>query len=75
MIKVEIESLKKDIRNCRKCRLFETRMNAIPGEGNVSSYVMLIVQAQGEKEDKIGKIFVGPTLGVLKKTLTLVLNQ
>lgn len=65
MIKVEIESLKEDIKNCEKCRLFETRMNALPGEGNLSSRVMLIAQAPGEKEDKTGRMFVGPTGEVL----------
>ena len=61
----KIEDLNKEIRDCKKCRLSESRTNALPGEGNLNAKVMLIAQAPGEKEDSVGKMFIGPTGGVL----------
>lgn len=59
--KEELKKLGQNIRNCRKCRLEDTRENALPGEGNPDSRVMLIAQAPGEVEDREGKMFIGPT--------------
>jgi len=65
----KIEELNKRIKGCKKCRLSETRMNAICGEGNLNAKVMLIAQAPGEKEDREGKMFVGPSGKVLDELL------
>lgn len=56
-----IAELNKKIRCCEKCRLHETRKNALCGEGNTDSRMMLIAQAPGEKEDLAGKMFIGPS--------------
>lgn len=66
---MKIEELNKSIKECRRCRLSETRMNAICGEGSLSAKIMLIAQAPGEKEDKEGKMFVGPSGKVLDELL------
>ena len=66
---MEIDELNKRIKECKKCRLSETRMNAICGEGNLSAKIMLIAQAPGEKEDREGKMFVGPSGKVLDELL------
>ena len=66
---MEIYELNKKIKGCKKCRLFETRMNAICGEGSLSAKIMLIAQAPGEKEDREGKMFIGPSGKVLDKLL------
>jgi len=58
---VELYSLKEKIENCSKCPLSKTRKNALPGEGDPESRVMLIAQAPGEREDEEGRMFVGPT--------------
>ncbi|NOR18158.1 hypothetical protein GQ543_10705 [candidate division WOR-3 bacterium] len=55
-----IAELNKKIRCCEKCRLHETRKNALCGEGNTDSRMMLIAQAPGEKEDLAGKMFIRP---------------
>jgi len=44
---------------CVKCPLRKTRKNAVPGEGNSESQVMLIGEAPGYWEDVEGKPFVG----------------
>ena len=65
----DIEELNKMIRECKRCRLSETRTNAICGEGNLKAKIFLIAQAPGEKEDKVGKMFVGPSGKVLDELL------
>jgi len=57
----ELENLKQRIRECRECRLWETRINALPGEGNCNARVMLVAQAPGENEDREGRMFIGPS--------------
>ena len=65
-----IDELNRMIRGCKRCRLSETRMNAICGEGNLNAKIMLIAQAPGEKEDKVGRMFVGPSGEVLDELLS-----
>ena len=52
-----LEDLKEKIRRCKKCRLWRTRRNALPGEGDPHSRLMLIAQAPGESEDREGEMF------------------
>jgi len=64
-----IEDLNKKIKNCTKCRLFETRKNALCGEGNLKAKIMLIAQAPGIKEDQEDTMFIGPSGKVLNNLL------
>jgi uracil-DNA glycosylase family 4 len=57
----KLEDLNQKIRECKQCRLWETRINALPGEGNCNARVMLIAQAPGENEDREGRMFIGPS--------------
>ena len=61
----EIEKLNKKIKECNKCRLSETRINALCGEGNTNARLMIIAQAPGENEDREGRMFIGPSGKVL----------
>ncbi len=56
-----LECLKEKIRECDRCRLWKTRRNAIPGEGDPHARLMLVAQAPGENEDREGKMFIGPS--------------
>ncbi|MCD6449493.1 MAG: uracil-DNA glycosylase, partial [Thermotogaceae bacterium] len=67
---MEIDELNRMIRECKKCRLSETRMNAVCGEGNPNAKIMLIAQAPGEEENRAGKMFVGPSGKVLDELLS-----
>lgn len=60
-----IEDLNNKIKKCKKCILSETRLNAICGEGNLKTKLMLIAQAPGQNEDREGKMFIGPSGKVL----------
>ncbi|MEM2995487.1 MAG: type-4 uracil-DNA glycosylase [Candidatus Bathyarchaeia archaeon] len=44
---------------CRKCQLWKTRKNAVPGEGDPESPIMFVGEAPGYWEDVKGKPFVG----------------
>ena len=46
---MEIDELNKMIKGCKKCRLSETKMNAICGEGNLNAKIMLIPPALGKE--------------------------
>jgi DNA polymerase len=53
---------------CKKCQLWQTRKNAVPGEGNPESPIMFIGEAPGQSEDIEGRPFVG-TAGKFLETL------
>jgi len=40
-----IHTLNKEIRCCNKCRLAESRKNAVCGEGDLSAQILFIAQA------------------------------
>lgn len=60
MIK-RFRELNREIRKCKKCRLWKTKMHALPGEGNISSKLVLVAQAPGYNEDREGRMFIGPS--------------
>jgi DNA polymerase len=49
----------KEVRGCTKCPLWESRINAVPGEGPVTARVMILGEAPGRNEDLHGRPFVG----------------
>jgi uracil-DNA glycosylase family 4 len=67
-----IEDLNQEIRKCNKCKLAETRTNALCGEGNLRGKLMLIAQAPGENEDRQRKMFMGPSGKVLDEILAII---
>ena len=67
-----IHKLNDEIRSCRKCRLSDTRIHALCGEGSVKSKLMIIAQAPGENEDREGKMFIGPSGKVLDELLKII---
>ena len=67
-----IQRIAEEIRNCRRCGLSETRINAVPGEGNPDSPLVLIGEAPGYWEDRKGRPFVGAAGKVLDESLERV---
>lgn len=67
-----IEDLNEEIRRCNKCRLAETRTNAVCGEGNLHAKLVLIAQAPGENEDREERMFIGPSGKALNELLRMV---
>ncbi|MBW9141409.1 MAG: uracil-DNA glycosylase [Candidatus Aramenus sp.] len=66
---MDIDQLAKTIRACKKCKLSLTRRNAVPGEGNPHSDVMIIGEAPGATEDETGRPFVGSAGKLLDQLL------
>ncbi len=65
-------NLNGEIKRCHQCRLAETRINALCGEGNLHADLMLIAQAPGEHENREGRMFIGPSGKVLDELLATV---
>ncbi len=56
---MDLESLRREITQCTRCPLSQTRMHAVPGEGPSLPRIMLIGEAPGRNEDEQGKPFCG----------------
>jgi uracil-DNA glycosylase len=54
-----LEVIAREVRACTRCRLHETRTNAVPGEGHPSTEVMFVGEGPGFNEDRQGRPFVG----------------
>lgn len=67
--KDEWEKLIKEIVSCRKCSLYKSRKNPVPGEGPINAKVMFIGEAPGAKEDEEGRPFVGAAGKLLTELL------
>jgi DNA polymerase len=70
-MKKELEKLNQEIRNCKKCPLWKTRKNTVPGEGPVNAKIIILGMAPGVEEDKIGKPFIGRAGKFLDKLLEI----
>jgi DNA polymerase len=66
---VVLEKLNNQVKNCRKCRLWQDAKNAVPGEGPASAKLMIVGQNPGLEEDKTGKPFMGRAGKFLNKVL------
>jgi len=54
-----LEEIAREIRSCRKCNLWLTKKNYVPGEGSENAGIMFIGEAPGKEEDEQGRPFVG----------------
>ena len=66
---MKMEQLNEQIKNCRKCRLWQGAKKSVPGEGPLDAKVMLVGQNPGLEEDKTGRSFVGRAGKFLNKVL------
>ncbi len=69
-----LEEISRRIKECRKCDLWKTRRNAVPGEGNPNARVMFVGEAPGYHEDVQGRPFVGAAGQLLTKMIEDVLG-
>jgi len=56
---MSLEEIASEIKNCKKCPLFRSRTNTVPGEGNPKTEILFIGEGPGQTEDKLGRPFVG----------------
>ena len=64
-----LEELENHIKHSNNCSLKKNAINTVFSDGNSSSKIMLIGEAPGAEEDKIGKPFVGLAGKLLDKML------
>ena len=65
----EIGNLQQRVSLCTKCHLSKSRINAVPGRGNIKSEVIFVGEAPGRNEDIQGKPFVGTAGKILNEAL------
>jgi uracil-DNA glycosylase family 4 len=58
-----------EVRACTRCPLHRGRTQAVPGEGNPISDVLLVGEGPGAREDATGRPFVGPAGQLLSELL------
>ncbi|MCL5093933.1 MAG: uracil-DNA glycosylase [Patescibacteria group bacterium] len=54
-----LEKIAELVKRCKRCRLHETKIKDVPGDGNPKAEIMFIGEAPGRDEDLQGKPFVG----------------
>ncbi len=70
--RVALEAIATEVRECTKCRLHETRMKAVPGEGDPSTEVVFVGEGPGSNEDQQGRPFVGRAGALLERMLSSI---
>ncbi len=64
-----LKELAQTIQTCTRCPLGATRLNAVPGEGNVNTDLMFVGEGPGFDEDRQGRPFVGRAGQLLDKMI------
>ncbi len=71
MATITLESLREKLKEWKGCELHKTA-NPVLGEGNPQATVMFIGEAPGQKEDELGRPFVGAAGQFLDELLTSI---
>ncbi|BAB67347.1 type-4 uracil-DNA glycosylase [Sulfurisphaera tokodaii] len=69
-----LEKIKEEVISCKKCKLWQFRTNAVPGEGYPKAEIMFVGEAPGENEDKEGRPFVGAAGKLLTQMIKEILG-
>lgn len=59
ILRMDWRTLEETVRGCTRCRLYQTRTQAVFGAGNRHAEWMVIGEAPGAEEDRQGEPFVG----------------
>ncbi|NYT02846.1 MAG: uracil-DNA glycosylase [Methanosarcinales archaeon] len=68
---MNLEQLPGEIEACTRCSLCQSRLRAVPGEGPMDAAVMLVGEAPGADEDRLGRPFVGRAGRILDRALDM----
>lgn len=72
ILDVDLAGLEKMVAGCTKCRLHETRTNAVFGDGSPSARLVFIGEAPGRDEDLQGLPFVGRAGKLLDRMIAAI---
>ena len=64
-----LDAIAAEVRACTACRLHAGRTNAVPGEGEPMTEVVLVGEGPGVNEDRLGRPFVGRAGDLLVRLL------
>ncbi len=64
-----LAAIRARVAQCKKCPLWETRTQTVPGQGNAAPEIMFIGEGPGEDEDLQGLAFVGKAGQLLTKII------
>ena len=68
----DLPSLRQALENFHACDLKETALHTVFGDGNPEASVMLVGEAPGAEEDRVGRPFVGASGQLLDKILASI---
>lgn len=71
-IEKEMELIKNEVLNCKKCPLYKTRIYPVIGEGSHQAKIMFCGEAPGLNESKTGRPFCGAAGKILDELLESV---
>jgi uracil-DNA glycosylase len=64
-----LHAMREAVQSCRGCDLYEDATQAVFGEGPEDARVVLVGEQPGDKEDRVGRPFVGPAGGLLDRAI------
>lgn len=67
-----LETIRGDLKNCKRCKLSPTRKNIVFGSGNPSADLLFVGEAPGADEDEQGLPFVGRAGQLLTKIIEAI---
>jgi uracil-DNA glycosylase len=56
----QIDALRREAASCRACPLWENATQTVFGEGPADARLMFVGEQPGDREDRVGRPFVGP---------------
>jgi len=72
MVLDSLQIIAEQIRQCRRCRLYEQATKAVPGEGSPQARVVFVGEAPGYHEDQQGIPFCGAAGRLLEELLNSI---
>ncbi len=70
--KKELEKIKEEVINCKKCPLYRDRIYPVIGEGSHTAKIIFVGEAPGLQESKTGRPFCGAAGKILDELLKSV---
>lgn len=64
-----LQKIADEVEVCKLCPLWKTGTRGVPGEGNPEADILFIGEGPGQKEDELGRPFVGPAGQLLEELL------
>jgi uracil-DNA glycosylase len=67
--RLNLPSLRRAAKTCQGCELYQCATQTVFGEGPPNAHIMFVGEMPGDREDRIGKPFVGPAGGLFDKAI------